>query len=168
MEDFGTSDAGRRRLRASHAEREQAIDILKAGFVQGGLTREDLDARVGQALAALTRAELAALTGDLPVAAPAASRGVPPHHVRQNAAARRAVRSGVAAVAAIVIAVSVAAAAVGRPGAGALLAVFIVVLAAVATALVAGLIAAALELESRCRNRRPLPPRSVPGAGQGC
>ena len=66
------------------------------------------------------------------------------------------------------VAVSVAAAAVGRPGAGALLAVFIVVLAAVATAFLAGLIAAALELESRSRDRRPLPPRSVPGAGPGC
>ena len=168
MEEFGTSAAGRRCPSASHAERELAIGILKAAFVQGSLAREDLDARVGQALVAPTRADLTALTGDLPVAAPVASRGVPPHHARQNAAARRAVRSGAAAVAAVVIAVSAGAAAVGQPGAGALLAVFIVVLAAVATAFVAGLIAAALKLESRGRNRGPLPPRSLPRSWPGC
>jgi len=60
-------------LRASHADREQAIDLLKAAFVQGRLTENELDARVGQALASRTQAELATLTADLPaglIAAP--------------------------------------------------------------------------------------------------
>jgi hypothetical protein len=60
-------------LRASHADREQAIDLLKAAFVQGRLTESELDARVGQALASRTQAELATLTADLPaglIAAP--------------------------------------------------------------------------------------------------
>jgi hypothetical protein len=35
-------------LRASHADREQVIGILKAAFVQGRLTEDELDARVDQ------------------------------------------------------------------------------------------------------------------------
>ena len=54
-------------LRASHVDREQAIIALKAAFVQGRLTSDEFDARVGQALASRTRAELAAITADIPV-----------------------------------------------------------------------------------------------------
>jgi hypothetical protein len=42
------------------------IDTLKAAYVQGRLTRDEFDERVGRALEPLTYAELAALTGDLP------------------------------------------------------------------------------------------------------
>jgi hypothetical protein len=42
------------------------IAVLKAAFVQGMLTKEELDARAGQTFAARTRGELAALTADLP------------------------------------------------------------------------------------------------------
>jgi hypothetical protein len=52
--------------RASDAEREQVIGLLKAAFVQGRLAKDELDARAGHALTALTRADLAALTTDLP------------------------------------------------------------------------------------------------------
>jgi len=54
------------RMRTSRAEREQAIGTLKVAYVQGRLTRDELDERLGRALAPLTHAELAALTGDLP------------------------------------------------------------------------------------------------------
>jgi hypothetical protein len=60
--------AGRDRLRAGYADREQVIETLKDAFVHGRLTRDELGARVGQALAARTRAELAALTADIPTA----------------------------------------------------------------------------------------------------
>jgi hypothetical protein len=60
----GASD--RSRLRASHADREQVIGILKAAFVQGRLAKDEFDLRVGQVLASRTYAELAALTADLP------------------------------------------------------------------------------------------------------
>ena len=62
----GPDGHGYTRLRASRADREQAIDTLKAAYVQGRLTKAELDERVGRALAPLTYAELAALTGDLP------------------------------------------------------------------------------------------------------
>jgi Domain of unknown function (DUF1707) len=57
---------GRGRLRASHADREQVIGMLKAGFVQGRLDRDEFDLRVGQAIASRTCGELTALTADLP------------------------------------------------------------------------------------------------------
>ncbi|HEX6931700.1 MAG TPA: DUF1707 domain-containing protein [Streptosporangiaceae bacterium] len=58
--------AGRGELRASHADRDQVIGMLKAAFVQGRLTKEEFDERVGQAFASRTYAELATITADLP------------------------------------------------------------------------------------------------------
>jgi len=46
--------ASRGRMRSSHADREQAIEVLKAAFAQGRLDKDELDARAGQALAART------------------------------------------------------------------------------------------------------------------
>jgi hypothetical protein len=57
---------GRGHIRASHADREQVIGVLKTAFVQGLLTKDELDLRVGQAFAARTHAELAAVTAGLP------------------------------------------------------------------------------------------------------
>jgi Domain of unknown function (DUF1707) len=57
-------------MRASHADREQVIEMLKAAFVQGRLAKGEFDLRVGQALASRTYAELAALTIDIPAPRP--------------------------------------------------------------------------------------------------
>jgi hypothetical protein len=57
---------GRGHLRASHADREQVVDMLKVAFVDGRLTKDELEARAGQAFAARTYGELAALIADLP------------------------------------------------------------------------------------------------------
>ncbi len=54
------------RLRASHSDREQVIVTLKAAFVQGRLTEDELDARVDQVYASRTYAELAEVTVDIP------------------------------------------------------------------------------------------------------
>ena len=54
-------------LRVSRVDREQVISALKAAFVQERLTRDEFDARVGQALTSRTRAELATITADIPV-----------------------------------------------------------------------------------------------------
>jgi hypothetical protein len=63
---MAAGEAGRGRLRASHADREHVIGMLKAAFVQGRLTKDELDVRVGQTFASRTYAELAVLTADLP------------------------------------------------------------------------------------------------------
>ena len=54
------------RLRASHADREQVIEALKVAFVGERLAKDEFDLRVGQAFAARTHAELAAVTAGLP------------------------------------------------------------------------------------------------------
>jgi hypothetical protein len=61
-------------MRTSRADREQAIDTLKAAYVQGRLTKDELDERLARALVPLTHAELTALTEDLPDGLAAARR----------------------------------------------------------------------------------------------
>jgi hypothetical protein len=46
--------ADRSRLRAAHADREQAIEALKNAFADGRLTIDELDAWTGRALTART------------------------------------------------------------------------------------------------------------------
>lgn len=76
--------------RASHADREQVVEVLKAAFVQGRLTKDELDERAGQALSARTYAELTAITADLP--ADAIRAGIPKARRPGNPAVRTGVR----------------------------------------------------------------------------
>jgi hypothetical protein len=51
---------------AAAADRERTIDVLKAAFGEGRLTKEEFDSRSGRVLAARTYADLAAIVADLP------------------------------------------------------------------------------------------------------
>ena len=73
----------RGQLRTSEAEREQAIDALKAAFVQGRLTKDEFDLRVGQVLASRTYADLEALTADIPDGVTSAQ--LPAEHAQEPA-----------------------------------------------------------------------------------
>ncbi|MFJ5924764.1 DUF1707 domain-containing protein [Kitasatospora sp. NPDC092948] len=53
-------------LRASHADRDRAADVLRIAAGDGRLTAEELDQRLELALSARTVRELADLTADLP------------------------------------------------------------------------------------------------------
>jgi Domain of unknown function (DUF1707) len=53
-------------VRASDAEREQAVELLQRDFADGRLTQAELEERAGAAYAARTRAQLRDLTADLP------------------------------------------------------------------------------------------------------
>jgi hypothetical protein len=66
MESRGDGGSDYGRMRASSADRERAIDVLKAGFTEGRLTREELEDREARALRAKTYDELGQLTADLP------------------------------------------------------------------------------------------------------
>jgi hypothetical protein len=55
-------------IRASDAEREEAIDRLRAHAAEGRLDVEELEERIGAAYAARTRDELTSLFADLPEA----------------------------------------------------------------------------------------------------
>ena len=81
--------AGGDRLRAGHADREQVIETLKIAFVDGRLTRDELDVRAGRALAARTYADLAALTADIPPAPVKPAEPAPAGPTRPPTAARR-------------------------------------------------------------------------------
>ncbi len=87
--DEGTA-AGRGRLRAAHADREHVIDLLKAAFVQGRLTKDELGVRAGQALTARTYAELGALTADIPAARPPRQPARPQNRPKQPRPLRHA------------------------------------------------------------------------------
>ena len=92
--------AGRGRLRASHADRERAVDTLKEAFVQGRLTKDELDSRVADALASRTHADLAALTADLPAGPPMAKQL---HKAIQARSRNTMVKSGARAIAATTV-----------------------------------------------------------------
>jgi hypothetical protein len=82
----------RGRMRAAHADREHVVDTLKAGYAYGLVTKDEFDARVGQALAARTYAELDLVTVDIPAGLPAAP--APPAPAPVAASAALAGRSG--------------------------------------------------------------------------
>ena len=120
---------GHGRLRASHADREQAIEMLKAAFVQDRLTREEFDLRVGQALTARTYAQLAMLTADLPAGLIVAERLRRPARAQGRVSLNKAVTGG----ACLVIAVHVGMLAAFLTGSGAVL-LLVVMFAIIGTA----------------------------------
>jgi hypothetical protein len=63
---------------AAAADRERTIDVLKAAFGEGRLTKEEFDARSARVLAARTYADLSAIVADLPIGP---SGPVVPYHV---------------------------------------------------------------------------------------
>ena len=81
-------------LRASRADRERVIDLLKAAFVQGRLDRDEFDARIGQAVASRTYGELAAVTAGLPAEQTGALPRRPPVRARRRISFNTAVTGG--------------------------------------------------------------------------
>ena len=139
----GTSGA-RGQLRTSHADREQAIDVLKAAFVQGRLTKDEFDLRVSRVFVSRTYADLGALTADIPSwvtdAQPPAEHAPEPGRVLSFKTASR-----VGAVAAVPSMASAAQVMVQSSAVPAVVGVLIVGLTGL---LVAGLMAALLMLMS--------------------
>jgi hypothetical protein len=97
-DEIPQAGAGGGGLRASHADREQVVELLKAAFVRGRLTRGEFDARLGRALVSRTHAELAALTAGIHPGLAGDQLG------RRPAARRRARGWAVAAVAVLLLA----------------------------------------------------------------
>ena len=85
-------------MRAASADRERAVDVLKAGFAEGRLTQDEYNERMGRAYAARTYGELMALTADLPAGAVPAVWPVPVYQppVTTNSLARASLMLGVA------------------------------------------------------------------------
>jgi hypothetical protein len=96
--ELAAGAGGQGRLRASHADREQVVDMLKTAFVQGRLDRDEFDLRVGRALASRTCADLAALTADIAARLP---RARPPEPARESVS-KKAVVAMASATAALI------------------------------------------------------------------
>jgi hypothetical protein len=122
------------------AGREQAIAALKAAYVQGRLTKEEFDLRVGQVLAIY--AELDALTADIPAAPPAVTAPAAPAvtaraELAREAANKKMIRQGTAGVASLTF---VLVTALGAPYNPALAVIVAAVLTCFVTVLTAGLL----------------------------
>jgi uncharacterized membrane protein len=85
-------------MRAASADRERAVDVLKAGFAEGRLTQDEYNERMNRAYASRTYAELIALTADLPAGAMPAAYPMPLYQppVSTNSLARASLVLGVA------------------------------------------------------------------------
>jgi uncharacterized protein DUF4190/uncharacterized protein DUF1707 len=85
-------------MRAASADRERAVDVLKAGFAEGRLTQDEYNERMNRAYTSRTYAELAALTADLPAGAIPTVYPMPVYQppVSTNSLARASLVLGVA------------------------------------------------------------------------
>ena len=100
---MAAGEVGRGHLRASHADREHVIGMLKTAFVQGRLTKDELDARVGRTLASRTYSELAALTADLPTGLTAARPPRQPVRTQPRPPMNTAAKVGICVAVAVVV-----------------------------------------------------------------
>lgn len=147
--------------RASDADRDQAVEQLKTAFVQGMLAKDEFGQRIGLALAARTRADLAAITADIPAEAAGTSPPVPRDRPRRNPS----VKVGAAIVAAPILAGGILTAAQDGPLAGAFFIVAALIVVGIPIAIVVAVVRAILLAEARQARRADgrLPPSSGVG-----
>jgi Domain of unknown function (DUF1707) len=150
--DEKAAAVARGHLRAGHADRERVIGTLKAAFVQGRLTKDELDLRIGQTFASRTYAELARLTVDIPAGLIAAARPHDAARVRARPPMNNAAKSGIC----VAIAVATLVLVTYVTGSSAL---FVFVPFYSLALLVAG--AQVLDSRHQKRSRRQLPPRAA-------
>ena len=156
---MATDETGR--VRASHADRERAVEVLKAAFVQGRLDKHEFDARVGQAFASRTYLELAAVTADIPPG-PIPAKPIPARPLPARPEGNRGVRSGLAVIAVGTgLASFVWAAALITDNPIAIFVALAITLAYAGTLMLAG----SVMLESRPRKRGRARPLSRPPLG---
>jgi len=108
--DERAAGAGDRNLlRASDADREQVIAVLKAAFVAGRLTKDEFDLRLTLVFASWTYADLAVFTADIPAGLATAQSPEPVRESDTNKLIQRGTAAGAAAGMVIPVAVIIAA-----------------------------------------------------------
>ncbi len=147
-------------LRASHADREQVIEVLKAAFVHGRLSKDEFDLRVDRAFTARIHAELAAVTADIPAGVAVAQPPRAPARVQARESADKARVIGWGAC--VIIPLAALGAVSAWPASNAMLFVLSVFAFIGATAVAWG---AMVETRTRKRARGQRPQGPVPGAG---
>jgi Domain of unknown function (DUF1707) len=168
--DEMAAGAGGRHMRASHADREQIISVLKAAFVQGRLDKDEFELRVGQALGSRTCVELAVLTADIPAGLPVAQPPRTPAQAQGWLTMKRAVTWSASMVIATAIAAVIGWVVAGREDPLSGVAVLTQLLFFAATVVAGNMIAEARERKP-ARGQLPHPPApggQVPrGRGSG-
>jgi DUF1707 SHOCT-like domain len=71
-------------LRATDADRDRVVQMLRVAAEEGSLNVDELEERVSAALAAVTRADLVGLVDDLPPSPATRSAPTPSHPVRTS------------------------------------------------------------------------------------
>lgn len=132
-------------MRAAREDRERVIDALKTAFVHDRLTRGELDARVEQALAARTYADLDAVTAGIPAGHDSAPLPFPAHPYRP---VRAAVKGSAIAIAGTAFAAIIFAGVVDHDAGAAAIVVIAFTVCTVIAALLALAIAGAVTLAS--------------------
>jgi len=107
-------------LPATRAGRDQVIAALKTAFVQGRLSKDEFELRLGWALAIY--AQLDALTADIPAAALAVA---PPPEPSREAANKKMIQQGTAGVAGLTFVLTAALVIPRNPVAGVLAAILL-------------------------------------------
>lgn len=154
-DEIAASAGGHSPLRASHADRDQVIDALKAAFVQGLLAKDEFDLRVGQVLAAY--ADLDALTADIPAGLTAAQ---PPKPARESHNKKLIARGTAAGAGAGMVLAAAGGVVEGKPVVGL---IFAGVLGPFVAVLLAGLLTLLSWVLDKGSNRQPSQ-GSPPGA----
>jgi Domain of unknown function (DUF1707) len=158
--------SGRGRIRASHADREHVVGTLKTAYVHGLVTKDELDARVSQAFAARTYAELAVITAGIPAGLAAApppprprtAKANPPAHANMTPGERAIMATGLLAGLAVLAAFLVGGGVGGLVGLGATASAFVCLF----------LVAAQVRSSRRSRHSGGrLPPHRVTHSGPG-
>jgi Domain of unknown function (DUF1707) len=151
---------GSGRLRASRADRERVIELLKVAFVQDRLTQDELDTRIGLALVSRTYADLADLTTDIPAELSAAEPVAEPVGSPMQTLAKAARRSAICILVPLAMAGVIA-----LTNAGALLgpAFLCGIAAVVAASIIFG--CGVLDAWEQRASRRRLPPMHRDGTG---
>ena len=85
-------------LLASTADRDSAVEVLKAGYAEGRLSKEEYEARAERAFTARTLGDLARVTADLPNGSLAAAPPLPSAPARTNPLAAGSLACGIGQV----------------------------------------------------------------------
>lgn len=159
-DETGAGASGDGPLPATRAGRDQVIAALQTAFVQGRLSKDEFELRVGQALAIY--AQLDALTSDIPAAAPAVT---PPAEAARQAANKKMIQQGTAGVAGLTFLLDAALVMPRQPVAGAIAGVVLTCFLAVITAGLLTLLSWAMDRRSRAQGARPAqgPPDGADG-----
>jgi hypothetical protein len=157
-DETGVSAGGESPLPSTRAGRDQVIAALKTAFVQGRLTKDEFELRLGQAL--VIYAQLDALTADIPGAPPAST---PPAEAARQTANKKMIQQGTVGVAGVTFLLDAVLVIPRNPILGVVAGILLTVFVTVLTAGFLTLLSWAMDRRSGAQGARPA--QGTPGTG---